>query len=253
MITRLSPDSRHQEGLYTSFAISRSMPDYAGSDWARGRKSRRVHGGVDRRTASSRWVRPYWLSDTPALPGSRWGNSIPRMVTGCGSASAPTAASAVRDTHFDHDRSRRANGRRVITRGAGRERPAGILAGDFNVPAEATPVLSSGKRAASRSGEPSAAPTPSALPRSRRERRTWNRSIDWILRAVPVTALSRDTSPTRATEASERHFPSSRAFGSRHPVRRRSLERREQRGQRGRGRLARVLRNHRAGELGRRS
>jgi endonuclease/exonuclease/phosphatase family metal-dependent hydrolase len=89
----------------------------------------------------------YWLSDTPALPGSRsWGNNHPRMVTWVRFRERVTGRELLFvNTHFDHEvqHSRERAAALIIERlaGARPDLPI-ILAGDFNVPAGGNPVYS---------------------------------------------------------------------------------------------------------------
>ena len=87
----------------------------------------------------------FWLSDTPALIGSRtWGNTFPRMVTWIRFRDRRTGRDFIfANTHFDHQsqpsRERAAD---LLVRRAGTWDPAlaVILAGDFNAPAGGNPV-----------------------------------------------------------------------------------------------------------------
>jgi len=89
----------------------------------------------------------YWLSDTPALPGSRtWGNNYPRMVTSVRFRDRVAGMEMLFvNTHFDHEvqPSREKSAALILDR---LRSPATglpvILVGDFNVGAGDNPVYS---------------------------------------------------------------------------------------------------------------
>ncbi|NMC21157.1 MAG: endonuclease/exonuclease/phosphatase family protein [Thermogutta sp.] len=87
----------------------------------------------------------FWLSDTPAVPGSKtWGNNIPRIVTwGRFAESASGRELYVFNTHFDHQSqpSREKSAALLADRLAQRDplRPV-VVTGDFNA-AEDNPAI----------------------------------------------------------------------------------------------------------------
>lgn len=138
-----------QEGVYPQLReLARDLP--RGYDWigaGRDGGSRGEFMAVFYDTARLEPVAydHFWLSDTPALAGSRtWGNRIPRMVTWVRFLDRRTGAEfVVVNTHLD-DRS--ANARLLAARllrtritAFGEDLPV-LLTGDFNVAAGASDV-----------------------------------------------------------------------------------------------------------------
>jgi endonuclease/exonuclease/phosphatase family metal-dependent hydrolase len=119
----------------------------------------------DRRRLTLLGQGTFWLSDTPAVPGSMtWGNRYPRVVTWARLADRATGATLiVFDTHWDHEsQPARENGARLmLQRIAARAAPADpiVVTGDFNS-GEGNPafqaLIASGLRDTFRAIHPSA-------------------------------------------------------------------------------------------------
>jgi endonuclease/exonuclease/phosphatase family metal-dependent hydrolase len=159
----------------------------------------------------------YWLSDTPAIAGSKtWGNNYPRMVTSVRFRDRANGGEFLFvNTHFDHEVqvSRDRSAALILDRLA--KTPAGtpiILAGDFNAGAGDNPVYSlltgSGGFADSwvAVGNRDTLGTYHAfkgIPAAKGVRR-----IDWILTRGPVTALSSEIiTDARGAQLPSDHFP----------------------------------------------
>ena len=221
VITRWRPDIiGTQEGLYHQLRdIDRALPDYGWIGLGRDGGSRGEFMAVFYRRDRLEPLEydHYWLSDTPALPGSRtWGNSYPRMVTWVRFRERASGRELLFvNTHFDHEvqHSRERAAALILERLAGTDPglPV-ILAGDFNVAAGSNPVYSTltgpggfadSWRAAGRAdtlgtfhgfrGVVAARGTP---------------RIDWILVRGPADVLSADiVTDARGTQLPSDHFP----------------------------------------------
>jgi len=82
-----------------------------------------------------------WLSDTPAVPGSRgWDAALPRIASWALLRLADDTLATLRfvDTHFDHVgvEARAQSARLLCERFGTADRAAVVIAGDFNAPAE---------------------------------------------------------------------------------------------------------------------
>ena len=221
VITRWRPDIiGTQEGLYPQLRdLERSLPDYAWIGVGREGGSRGEFMAVFYRRDR---VEPvgydhYWLSDTPALIGSRtWGNSIPRMVTWVRFRDRASRRELLFvNTHFDHESqpSRERAAALIVERleGTRTDLPI-ILVGDFNVPARGNPVyttLTDGGgftdswRTVGRSDTLGTFHGFKGVPEARGSGR-----IDWILTRGPVTAVSAEIiTHARNGQLPSDHFP----------------------------------------------
>ncbi len=217
LITRWRPDIiGTQEGLYPQLRdLERTLPDYAWIGLGRDGGSRGEFMAVFYRRDRLEPLEydHYWLSDTPALPGSRtWGNNYPRMVTWVRFRERASGRELLFvNTHFDHEvqHSRERAAALIVQRLAGiRPELPIILAGDFNVPAGGNPVYSTltGPGGFSDSwrnpGRPLSLGTFHGFKGIDAARGTAR--IDWILTRGPVSALSSDI----VTDAINGQFPS---------------------------------------------
>ena len=190
-----------QEGLYHQLRdLERTMPGYGWIGLGRDGGSRGEFMAVYYRRSRLEPLEydHFWLSDTPALPGSMtWGNRYPRMVTWVRFRDIATQREFVFvNTHFDHEvqESRERSASLLLERLA--NVPATtpvILAGDFNAPAGRNPVYDMLVGAGGfRDAWQAAGPADSlgtfhgfeGLPAARGKGR-----IDWILLRGPVEAL----------------------------------------------------------------
>jgi endonuclease/exonuclease/phosphatase family metal-dependent hydrolase len=151
VIRRWRPDILGtQEGLYPQLRdLERGLPEYGWIGLGRDGGSRGEFMAVFYRRDRLEPVEfdHYWLSDTPALPGSHtWGNSLPRMVTWVRFRDRTGGRELLYvNTHFDHESqpSRERAAALIVERLAtSRSDLAVILAGDFNVAAGGNPVYS---------------------------------------------------------------------------------------------------------------
>jgi endonuclease/exonuclease/phosphatase family metal-dependent hydrolase len=142
LIRRRRPDIiGTQEGLYPQLRdLETALPDYGWIGIGRDGGSRGEYMAVFYRKDR---VEPleydhYWLSDTPAIAGSRtWGNNYPRMVTSVKFRDRTNARELLFvNTHLDHEvqSSRDRSAALILNRlRAADGESAVILVGDFNV------------------------------------------------------------------------------------------------------------------------
>jgi endonuclease/exonuclease/phosphatase family metal-dependent hydrolase len=156
----------------------------------------------------------FWLSDTPAVIGSRtWGNSDPRMVTWVRFRDEATGAEFyVLNTHLDHrvQESRERSAALILERIADLDAALPLIAtGDFNAPAPDNPVyrmlvddgpLTDVWRALGREEPPLG--TYHAF--EGLETDSERGRIDWILTRGPVSALHSEI----VTHSSDGQYPS---------------------------------------------
>jgi endonuclease/exonuclease/phosphatase family metal-dependent hydrolase len=151
LIQRRRPDIiGTQEGLYHQLRdLESALPDYGWIGIGRDGGSKGEFMAVFYRKDR---VEPleydhYWLSDTPAIAGSRtWGNNYPRMVTSVKFRDRMNGGEFLFvNTHFDHEVqvSREKSAALILDRlrSAGAGLPV-VLLGDFNVGAGDNPVYS---------------------------------------------------------------------------------------------------------------
>jgi len=221
LIRRRRPDIiGTQEGLYHQLRdLESALPEYGWVGTGRDGGSRGEFMAVFYR--KDRLVPleydHYWLSDTPALPGSRtWGNNYPRMVTSVKFSDRVGGMEMLFvNTHFDHEvqPSREKSAALMLDRlrSSGPGVPV-ILVGDFNVGAGDNPVYSAftapGKftdtwvAAGNRDtlGTFHGFKGPSAALGARR--------IDWILVRGDVDVLSSEiVTDSRGSQMPSDHFP----------------------------------------------
>ena len=221
VITRRRPDILGtQEGLYHQLRdLERGLPDYAWIGLGRDGGSRGEFMAVFYRRDRLEPLEydHYWLSDTPALPGSRtWGNNYPRMVTWVRFRERSSGRELLFvNTHLDHEVqvSRERAAALILERLAG-SRPdlPVILAGDFNVAAGGNPVYSmltgAGGFADSwrTPGRADTLGTFHGFKGVAAARGTPR--IDWILTRGPATALSSEIiTDARNGQLPSDHFP----------------------------------------------
>ena len=217
MIERRRPDLiGTQEGLYHQLRdLEQSLPAYRWIGIGRDGGSRGEFMAVFYRKDRLEPLEydNYWLSDTPAIAGSRtWGNNYPRMVTWVRFRDRVHGGEFLFvNTHFDHEVqvSRERSASLILERLA--STPTGlpvILVGDFTVGAGDNPVYSlitgAGRFTDSwvSAGNADTLGTfhgfkgvPAAI---------GQRRIDWILLRGPVTVISTEI----ATDARGRQLPS---------------------------------------------
>lgn len=137
-----------QEGLYGQLKdIHRDLPDrydWIGVGRAGGSRDEFMAVYYDTRRLEPLEFDHFWLSDTPAVIGSRsWGNTVIRMVTWVRFADTRTGRElVVVNTHFDHqsENSRQRSAELVRDRiNAVAPGLPVVLTGDFNTPAETSP------------------------------------------------------------------------------------------------------------------
>ena len=222
LIERQRPDViGTQEGVYHQLMdMAADLPGYAWIGLGREGGSRgefmAVFYRTDRLTPLA--FDHYWLSDTPAVVGSRsWGNRIPRMVTWVRFRDQRTAREFVFiNTHFDHESqpAREKSSELVAERARewGDTVPV-VLLGDFNADAGANrayDLLTTGAGSFTDSWRALNLPDTlgtfhdfKGLAEARRRRR-----IDWILTRGPVTALSSEiVTYERGGQYPSDHFP----------------------------------------------
>ena len=142
MIQRRRPDViGTQEGLYPQLIdLQTSLPDYAWIGTGRDGDSKGEFMAVFYRKDRLQPLayENYWLSDTPAIAGSRtWGNNYPRMVTSVRFRDRVNGGEFLFvNTHFDHEvqNSRDRSAAMIIDQLAATTKPGTqvILVGDFN-------------------------------------------------------------------------------------------------------------------------
>ena len=221
VITRWRPDIiGTQEGLYPQLRdLERALPDYGWIGLGRDGGSRGEFMAVFYRRDRLEPLEydHYWLSDTPALPGSRtWGNSYPRMVTWVRFRERTSGRELLFvNTHLDHEvqHSRERAAALIVERLApSRADLPVILAGDFNVPAGGNPVYSTLTGAGGFADSWRAVGRPDTLGtyhdfKGVAAARGTGR-IDWILTRGPVTALSTEIiTDARNGQLPSDHFP----------------------------------------------
>jgi len=221
VIRRWRPDILGtQEGLYPQLRdLDRGLPEYGWIGLGRDGGSRGEFMAVFYRRDRLEPLEydHYWLSDTPALPGSHtWGNSLPRMVTWVRFRDRASGRELLYvNTHFDHEvqHSRERAAALIVERLAG-TRPdlPVILAGDFNVAAGGNPVYSmlTGAGGFADSwrvvGGSDTLGTFHGFKGVAAARGTPR--IDWILMRGPVTALSSEIiTDARNGQLPSDHFP----------------------------------------------
>jgi endonuclease/exonuclease/phosphatase family metal-dependent hydrolase len=151
MIERRRPDIiGTQEGLYHQLRdLENALPDYGWIGIGRDGGSRGEFMAVFYRKDRLEPLEydHYWLSDTPAIAGSRtWGNNYPRMVTSVRLRDRVASGELIFvNTHLDHEvqASRARSAALILDRHRSAEaRVPVILVGDFNVDARDNPVYS---------------------------------------------------------------------------------------------------------------
>lgn len=221
LIERRSPDIiGTQEGLYHQIRdLERSLPAYAWIGTGRDGGSRGEFMAVLYRRDRLEPLEydHYWLSDTPAIVGSRtWGNNYPRMVTSVRFRDRVNGGELLFvNTHLDHEvqLSRERSANLILGRLAGAPRglPV-ILVGDFNAGAGDNPVYTMLTGAGGFTDSWIASRNPDTLgtfhgfkgvAAARAERR-----IDWILLRGPATVLSTEIiTDARGIQLPSDHFP----------------------------------------------
>jgi len=151
LIGRRRPDIiGTQEGLYTQLRdLENALPDYEWIGIGRDGGSKGEFMAVFYRKDRLEPLEydHYWLSDTPAIAGSRtWGNNYPRMVTSVKFRDRVGGGELLFvNTHLDHEVqiSRERSAGLILDRlRSAREGLPVILVGDFNVGAGDNPVYS---------------------------------------------------------------------------------------------------------------
>jgi endonuclease/exonuclease/phosphatase family metal-dependent hydrolase len=137
-----------QEGLYRQLTdIERDLPayyDWIGQGRGGGHRDEFVAVFFDTRRLAPLASGHFWLSGTPAVPGSRsWGNKAIRMATWVRFADRRTGGEfVVLNTHLDNaSANARQRGAELVRDRIDAFPPAlpVILTGDFNIPAETSP------------------------------------------------------------------------------------------------------------------
>ena len=220
LIERRQPDIiGTQEGLHHQLRdLEASLPAYAwigtGRDGGTRGEFMAVFYRRDRLEALEHG--DYWLSDTPAIAGSRtWGNNYPRMVTWVKFRERATGQEFLFvNTHFDHEvqQSREKSAALILERLA--ETPAGtplLLAGDFNAGAGDNPVYEMLKRGGFADSWVTVGNADTlgtfhgfkGVPAARGVRR-----IDWILLRGPAAVVSSEIiTDSRNGQLPSDHFP----------------------------------------------
>jgi|SRR5688572_3706044 len=221
MVDRRRPDIiGTQEGLYHQLVdLENSLPGYAWIGTGRDGDSKGEFMAVFYRKDRLQPLayENYWLSDTPAIAGSRtWGNNYPRMVTSVRFRDRRNGGEFLFvNTHFDHEvqLSRDRSAAMILDRLSAT--PAGmplILVGDFNAGAGDNPVYSLLTGAGRFTDSWVAAGNADTLgtfhgfngvPAAKGARR-----IDWILSRGPVAVLSTEIiTDSRNGQLPSDHFP----------------------------------------------
>lgn len=221
LIERRRPDIiGTQEGLYHQLVdLAATLPAYEWIGTGRDGDSKGEFMAVFYR--SERLVplayENYWLSDTPALAGSRtWGNNYPRMVTSVRFRDRVSGGEILFvNTHLDHEvqLSRERAAALILERLATvTSRTPVILVGDFNAGAGANPVyaLLTGRGGFTDSwvavGNADTLGTFHSFKGAAAARGA--RRIDWILSRGPVEALSSEiVTDARGSQLPSDHFP----------------------------------------------
>jgi len=221
LIERRRPDLiGTQEGLYHQLRdLEASLPGYRWIGTGRDGGSRGEFMAVFYRKDRFEPLEydHYWLSDTPAIPGSRtWGNNYPRMVTSVRFRDRATRRELLFvNTHLDHEvqLSRERSAALILERlrATPVETPV-ILVGDFNAGAGVNPVYAQLTASGGFTDSWVAAGNADTLgtfhgfkgiPAARGARR-----IDWILLRGPVAALSSEIiTDARNGQLPSDHFP----------------------------------------------
>lgn len=220
MIQRRRPDViGTQEGLYPQLIdLQTSLPDYAWIGTGRDGDSKGEFMAVFYRKDRLQPLayENYWLSDTPAIAGSRtWGNNYPRMVTSVRFRDRINGGEFLFvNTHFDHEVqiSRERSASLIIDQLAATS--AGmqvILTGDFNAGVD-NPVYAKLTGDGGFTDSWVAAKMPDTLgtfhgfkgiPAAKGTAR-----IDWILWRGAVEVLSSEiVTDSRGTQLPSDHFP----------------------------------------------
>ena len=221
LIERRHPDIiGTQEGLYPQLRdLENSLPAYRWIGTGRDGGSRGEFMAVFYRKDRLEPLEydNYWLSDTPAIAGSRtWGNNYPRMVTWVRFRDRLHGGEFIFvNTHFDHEvqHSRERSASLILARLASiRTGTPVILLGDFNVGARDNPVYSllTGPGgftdtwvAAGNADTLGTFHDFKGIPAARGERR-----IDWILLRGPAAVVSTEiVTDARGTQLPSDHFP----------------------------------------------
>ena len=221
MIERRRPDLiGTQEGLYHQLVdLETSLPGYAWIGTGRDGDSKGEFMAVfyRRERLEPLAYENYWLSDTPAIAGSRtWGNNYPRMVTSVRFRDRVNGGEFLLvNTHFDHEiqPSRERSAALILDRL--KSAPSGmpvLLIGDFNVGAADNPVYDLLTGPGGFTDSWVAAGNPDTLgtfhgfkgvAAARGERR-----IDWILWRGPVGVISTEiVTDARGSQLPSDHFP----------------------------------------------
>lgn len=221
MIGRRRPDViGTQEGLYHQLRdLENALPDYEWIGIGRDGGSRGEFMAVFYRKDRLEPIEydHYWLSDTPAIAGSRtWGNNYPRMVTSVRFRDRPTRGEFVFvNTHLDHQvqASRERSAALILDRlrGTPLETPV-ILVGDFNAGAGDNPVYSQLTAPGAFTDTWVAVGNADTLGTFHEFKGTavarGARRIDWILTRGPVAALSSEIiTDARDGQLPSDHFP----------------------------------------------
>jgi endonuclease/exonuclease/phosphatase family metal-dependent hydrolase len=221
MIERRRPDIiGTQEGLYHQLVdLESALPSYRWIGTGRDGDSKGEFMAVFYRSDRLQPLayENYWLSDTPAIAGSRtWGNNYPRMVTSVRFRDRLNGGEFLFvNTHFDHEvqQSRERSAALILERlAAVAPGTPVILLGDFNAGAGDNPVYSQltgpggftdswvAVGNADTLGTFHAFKGISAAKGARR--------IDWILSRGPVTAISSEiVTDARGAQLPSDHFP----------------------------------------------
>lgn len=148
LLEREAPDLLGtQEGVHAQIAdLEQDLPEYGwigmGRDGGNSGEFMAIFYRRDRFEPAEHGH--FWLSDTPAIAGSRsWGNRLPRMVTWVKFRGPEGCDLYVLNTHFDHEAQvAREKSADLLLEHVGRFDPRVpvLLLGDFNAAAGANPV-----------------------------------------------------------------------------------------------------------------
>src|SRR5688500_6244131 len=209
-----------QEGLYTQLRdLENALPDYEWIGIGRDGGSKGEFMAVFYRKDRLEPLEydHYWLSDTPAIAGSRtWGNNYPRMVTSVKFRDRVGGGELLFvNTHLDHEvQSSRERSAALILQRLPTNSPElpVILVGDFNVRAGSNPVYDMLTREGGFVDTWVAAGNADTLGTFHEFKgvayaRGTNR-IDWILSRGPVAPLSTEIiTYARGSQFPSDHFP----------------------------------------------
>ena len=124
--------------------LSKHLPDYAYVGWSRVPGEKNEHCGIFYRRSrfTQRVAGQFWLSETPAVAGSKsWDSSLPRVVTWVDFTDRTTGrAFRFLNTHFDHrGRTARVKSAELIRNHVSALDTPVIVTGDFNCGAGSDP------------------------------------------------------------------------------------------------------------------